>query len=43
MMLLTDIVSSSPVTADGFTLSVVLLVGAIVTLFIAMKNNLRKK
>jgi len=43
MMYVTDMISSSPVTADGFTVSVVLLVGAIITLFITMKNHLRKK
>ena len=43
MLDLTDIVTRSPVTADGFTLSVVMLVGAIVALFVAMRNKLKKK
>ena len=43
MMLLTDVIQSSPTTSDGFIVSVLLLVGAIIALFVTMKNNLRKK
>ena len=43
MMWLTELVNASPATADGFTISVMLLVSAIVALFVAMRNHLRKK
>ena len=42
-MNLTDLVTASPATADGFTISVLLLVSAIVALFVAMRNHLKKK
>lgn len=43
MIYLAEIVNRSPVTADGFTISVVMLVGAIIALFVAMRNKLKKK
>jgi hypothetical protein len=43
MMWLTELVTVSPATADGFTVSVVLLVSAIIALFVAMRNHLKKK
>ena len=38
-----ETVTSSPRTADGFVLSVIVLLGAIVTLFVVMRNKLKKK
>lgn len=38
-----DAVTSSPKTADGFILSVIVLLGAIATLFVLMRNKLKKK
>ena len=43
MIYLAEIVNRSPETADGFTISVVMLVGAIIALFVAMRNKLKKK
>ncbi len=40
---ISDRITSSPMTSDGFFVSVLFLVGAIVTLFITMRNHLRKK
>lgn len=42
MTLLTDLVRSAP-TVDGFTVSILALLGSLITLFIIMRNNLKKK
>jgi len=43
MLTLTDVVTASPPTADGFTASALILIGAIIALFVVMKNKLKKK
>lgn len=43
MLLLSDIVNTSPHTADGFIFSVIALLGAITALFVIMQRKLKKK
>ena len=43
MQLFWDAALASPNTADGFIVSVIALLGAIIALFVLMRRKLRKK